>query len=90
MPGRTDPQPTLEEQIATLQAQLAALLETGAATASTAAREAKSAGAAAAGAARERAGLATAGIAEEIRAHPLPSIGIALAVGWLVGRFASR
>lgn len=66
MAGKADPQPTLEEQIATLQAQLAALLETGGAAASTAAREATAAGAAAADAARERAELAASGIADEI------------------------
>jgi hypothetical protein len=63
MARRSAPQPTLEEQIATLQTRLAALLETGADTASLAAREARASGAAAAAAARDRVELATAGLA---------------------------
>lgn len=90
MARRSAPQPTLEEQIATLQARLTALLETGADTASLAAREAKASGAAAAAAARDRVELATAGLADEVRARPLASLAMAAAIGWFIGRIVSR
>lgn len=90
MASKAAPQPTLEEQIETLQAQVAQLLETGVATASTAAREARESGAAAAAAARDRAELATAGLAEEVRARPLTSLAMAAAIGWFIGRIVSR
>ncbi|WP_439578243.1 hypothetical protein [Elioraea sp.] len=90
MAGKSEPQPTLEEQIAQLQAQIATLIESGAETASTAAKQAKATGAAAATAVHDRVEVAAAGVADEIKARPLTSIVIALAFGWLVGRFVSR
>lgn len=90
MASKAAPQPTLEEQIETLQAQVAQLLETGAATASTAAREVKASGAAAAAAARDRVEVTTAGLAEEVRARPLTSLAMAAAIGWFIGRVVSR
>lgn len=90
MARRSAPQPTLEEQIATLQTRLAALLETGADTASLAAREARASGATAAAAARDRVELATAGLADEVRARPLTSLAMAAAIGWFIGRIVSR
>ncbi len=90
MASKAAPQPTLEQQIETLQAQVARLLETGATTASTAAREARESGAAAVAAARGRAEVATAGLAEEVRAWPLTSLAMAAAIGWFIGRVVSR